>query len=327
MKAIVIDAGQPSRPLVLREVPDPAVGRNDLLIAVRAAALNRADLRRAASHFAASEQNSVAAIAGLEFAGEVIAVGADVHDFAIGARVMAMAGNAYAEKAVVDYRLAIPVPTALDWQQAAATPITFITAYDALTTAAELTAGESVFIQGASSGAGIAAVQIAHIRGARQVLGTAGDARKLARLRELGCDVPINYRTQNFVSVVREMTGSAGAEVIIDHVGGTAVQGNIDAAAIKGRIVCVGRVSGVEATINLDEFSRKRLHMIGVTFRTRTLDERIQVIRRFCADMLPQLENGSVHPVIDNVYPLADAGLAQERMRANLHFGKIILAI
>jgi NADPH:quinone reductase len=327
MKAIVIDESQSGRPLVLREVPDPVVGRSDLLVAVRAAALNRADLRRSASHFAASEQHSVAAIAGLELAGEVIAMGADARGFAVGDRVMAMAGNAYAEKALVDYRLAIPVPATFDWQQAAATPITFVTAYDALMSAAELKPGESILVQGASSGAGIAAVQIAHIKGARQVFGTAGDAAKLTRLHELGCDVPINYRTQDFVAIVREKTGSAGADIIIDHVGGTAAQGNIDAAAIKGRIICVGRVAGVEATINLDEFSRKRLRLIGVTFRTRTLDERMQVIRRFCAEMLPELEIGSVRPIIDSVYPLADADAAQERMRANLHFGKIILKI
>ena len=157
------------------------------------------------------------------------------------------------------------------------------------------------------------------------VLGTAGDTTKLGRLRELGCDVPINYRTQKFVDVVCEKTNSAGAEIIIDHVGGTTAQGNIDVAAIKGRIVCVGRVSGVEATINLDEFARKRLRMIGVTFRTRTLDERIQVIRGFCNDILPLLESKSVLPVIDSIYPLPDAALAQERVRANLHFGKIIL--
>jgi NADPH2:quinone reductase len=327
MKAIVIDESRSDRPLVLREVPDPSAGPNDLLVAVRAAALNRADLRRAASHFAASEQRSAAAIAGLELAGEVISTGPNVRGFAIGDRVMAMAGNAYAEKALVDYRLAIPVPTAFNWKQAAATPVTFVTAYDALANAAELQPNEAVFVQGASSGAGIAAVQIGHTLGARPILGTAGDAAKLAKLKELSCDVPINYKTQNFVEIVREETKGSGAQVVIDHVGGATAQGNIDSAAIKGRIVCVGRVSGVEATINLDEFSRKRLHMIGVTFRTRTLGERVQVIRRFCTDMLPKLENGSVRPVIDSVFPLAQAASAQERMRENLHFGKIILEI
>lgn len=327
MKAIVIDTSEPGRPLAFREVPDPIAGPNDLLVVVRAAALNRADLRRAASHFAASEQRSRAAIAGLELAGEVVAKGVEVQGFAVGDRVMAMAGNAYAERATVDYRLAIPVPTTFTWHQAAATPITFVTAYDALVNAAALKQGETVFVQGASTGAGIAAVQIARARGARLVLGTAGDTTKLARLRELGCDVPINYRTQKFVDVVCENTNSAGAEIVIDHVGGTTAQGNIDAAAIKGRIVCVGRVSGAEATINLDEFARKRLRMIGVTFRTRALDERIQIIRGFCNDMLPLLENKSVQPVIDSIYPLPDAALAQERMRANLHFGKIILEL
>jgi putative PIG3 family NAD(P)H quinone oxidoreductase len=324
MKAVVIDESTQDRALVYRDVPDPVPAATDLLVVVKAAALNRADLRRAASHFAGSEQQRALPIAGLELAGEVLAVGDDVRGFAPGDRVMAMAGGAYAERALIDYRLAIPVPKSFDWQQAAATPITFVTAFDALVNAAELTKGESVLVQGASTGAGIAAVQIARLKGASRVFGTAS-AGKLDRLRELGCDVPIDYRAQDFVEVVQRETDSRGADIVIDHVGSDAVRRNIDAAAIKARIVCVGRVAGVESTLNIDELARKRIHLIGVTFRTRTMDERIKVIRDFSAELLPELERGRVRPVIDSVYPLSEAAAAQEHMRANRHFGKIVL--
>jgi len=327
MKAIVIDEALADRPLRYQDVPEPVCGKSDLLIAVKAAALNRADLRRAATHFAASDKKNSLPIAGVELAGEVAALGADVTGFAVGDRVMAMAGGAYAEQAVIDYRLAIRVPPAMSWEEAAATPITFVTAHDALMNAASFKAGESVFVQGASSGAGIASVQIARLKGAAHVFGTAGSPDKLERLRALGCDVPINYRSEDFVAVIRERTQSRGADVVIDLVGSHTAQGNVDAAAIRGRIVCVGRVAGLDATMNLDEFSRKRIHMIGVTFRTRSMEERIAAVRAFCDDVLPALAQGTIRPVIDSVHPLREAAAAQERMRANQHFGKIVLKV
>ncbi len=327
MKAIIIDQAAPDRALRYEDVPDPGYGQSDLLIRVKAAALNRADLRRAATHFAASDKVGGHPIAGVELAGEVAAVGGDVAGFRPGDRVMAMAGGAYAEYAVIDHRLAMRAPATMSWEQAAATPVTFVTAHDALASCAELKAGEIVFVQGASSGAGIASVQMARLMGARHVLGTAGTPDKLERLRALGCDMPINYRTGDFVAVVGERTQSRGADVIIDLVGSHTAQGNIDACAIAGRIVCVGRVAGLDATINLDEFSRKRIRMIGTTFRTRSLEERIRAVRKFCDEALPALEQGTIRPVVDSVFPLRDAAAAQERMRANEHFGKIVLGI
>lgn len=324
MKAVVIDDTVTDRPLVYREVPEPPFGDMDLLIAVRAAGVNRADLRRAAGHFAASEKRPLS-IAGLELAGEVIAVGKSVSNFASGDRVMAMAGSAYAEQAVVDARLAIPVPRSFDWHQAAATPISFITAYDALTAAADFKKNESVLVQGASSGAGIATVQVARWLGAREIFGTAGSRDKLDRLVKLGCTVPIDYKTDNIVSVILQKTDMEGVDVVIDVVGAHMAQVNIDAAATGGRIVCLGRVAGSQSTVNLDEFSRKRLRMIGVTFRTRSLEERIAVIETFRNKVLPALDDGSLRPVVDSVLPLTEAARAQEYMRDNRHFGKIVL--
>jgi len=325
MRAVIIDESAAGRPLVYCEdVPEPTPGPADLLIAVRAAALNRADLRRAATHFSSSEHAKGIAIAGLELAGEVVATGSEVKGFSRGNRVMAMSGGAYAERAIVDHRLAIPVPASFDWKQAAATPITFVTAYDALLTAAQFKAGESVLIQGASTAVGIAAIQIARWKGAIRIFGTASGP-KLERIRDLGCTIPIDYKTENVADIVMKHTDKHGVEVVLDNVGDKAVQANIDATAIRARIVCVGRVAGVEATINVDEFSRKRIHMVGVTFRTRSMDERIAVIRGFCADVLPEFERGGIGPVIDSCYALKEADRAQEHMRSNRHFGKIVL--
>ena len=327
MKAVVIEPRADGAVLVLQEVEEPSPGPAVIKVAVRAAGVNRADLRRSIVHFAASEPSRRAAIAGLEMAGEVVAVGVDVTDIRVGERVMAMTGSAFAEYACVDARLAVRVPATLGWTEAAAIPVSFIAAHDALCNAADARSGEFIFVSGASSGAGIAAVQIARYLGARRVLGTAGNPDKLNRLRALGCDVPINYRSQQVASVVHEHTEGRGADVVIDIAGAAAAEINIDAAAIGARIVCLGRVGGARATFDLDEFARKRLRMIGVTFRTRSLAERIEAVTRFRNELLPAIASGMVKPVIDRVFPLDAAGQAQDYMRSDMHFGKIVLAL
>ena len=150
---------------------------------------------------------------------------------------------------------------------------------------------------------------------------------KLKGIRALGCDVPIDYHSQNFVAVIRETTGGRGADIVIDLVGSHTAQGNVDASAIAGRIVCVGRVAGLEATINLDEFSRKRIRMIGVTFRTRSMEERIAAVHKFRDGVYRRWSKGNIRPMIDSVFPLSEAAVAQERMRENQHFGKIVLKV
>jgi NADPH2:quinone reductase len=327
MRAIVIDESSPERALRWEEVPEPQLGRADLLVAVKATGLNRADLRRAATHFAATDGRKTAAIAGLELAGEVIAVGSEASGFKIGDRVMAMAGSAFAEQAAIDHRFAIRVPASMSWENAAATPISFITAHNALVTAGRFAKGETVLVQGASSGAGIATVQIARFLGASTVFGTAGSPDKLRRLRELGCEVAINYRSEDTAAIVRERTDALGAHVVVDYAGGNTLQKSIDSAAVRGRIVCAGRVAGTEATFNIDEFSRKQLQMTGVTNRTRTLPERIEVVRAFKTDLLTAIESGKLVPVVDSVYPLQHAEKAYQHMNGNTHFGKIVLTL
>lgn len=323
MRAIVIEGNS----LRLREVPDPSLGPADLLVRVRATSVNRADLRRAAVHFKQSE-TAAAAIAGLEMAGEVIGKGADVSSFAIGDRVMAMTGGGYAEMVAIDHRLALPVPAKFTWARAAATPTVYVTAHDALVSQGGVTAGTQLLVQGASTGTGIAAVQIAHAWKADRVFGTAGTDDKVARLRAFGCDTPINYRTSDVAKLVLEATQERGVDLVLDLVGRSAVAANIAAVAIKGRIICVGRVGGTTDEINLDEFARKRVTMTGTTFRTRTLDERTAVIRRFRNEMIPLFEDGTLTPVLDQrEFGFEEAEAAQAYMAENKHFGKIVLHV
>jgi NADPH:quinone reductase-like Zn-dependent oxidoreductase len=324
MKAIVIEGQSDARTLALRDVPEPAGGPKDLVVRVRAAGINRADLWRHASHYSHAVA-PVAPVAGLEFAGEVIATGADVVGFAVGDRVMAMSSGAYAEVAKVDYRIAMHVPAQLNWEEASATVVSFVTAHDALVTNGAFQAGEQVLVQGAASGAGIATVQIAKLLGASRIFGTSSSAAKLSRLGAMGLDGPINGKTESFPQVVRAATDGRGVDVIIDNVGRGTLGGHVDAAAIMGRIVSVGRLGGNVDEVNLDEFARKRLKLIGVTFRTRTITEHSQVVRAFVTALYPALADGRLKPVVDRSFPLAQADQAQDYMRGDAHFGKLVL--
>ena len=324
MKAMIVDQSTPERRLLWDTVPEPELGATDILIEVKAAGVNRADLRRAVAHFAATDSGR-ASVAGLEVAGVVLQVGGSTSGFAPGDRVMAMASNAFAERAAIDYRFALRVPAGLSWQEAASVPVSFITAHNALVTSGQFRTGETVLVQAASSGVGIATVQIAAFKGATTIFGTGGAPDKLSRLRELGCHVPINYRVEDTAEIVRRETASSGVDVTVDLAGGATLTHSIAAAAVHGRIVCAGRVAGTDVGFNIDEFSRKQLVMTGVTNRTRTMDERVEVVRAFAADLLPALEAGALKPVIDRTFDLRDAEVAFTYMNSNQHFGKIVL--
>jgi NADPH2:quinone reductase len=326
MRAAVIEPGEDGPRLVVRDVAEPAPGARDVMVRVCSAGLNRADLRRAASHFARSEGVVGPAIGGLELAGEVVALGADVHDVAIGDRVMAMSGGAWAELAAFDHRLSVGVPSNFSWHQAAATPISFITAHDALSRAAGFRPGETVLIQGATSSAGLAATQLAVAMGAKKVFATSTSPRKLATLTALGA-IGIDATAHDVARQVQDETDGAGADVVLDIVGEGVVQQNIDAAAVQGRIVCLGRLAGTAGQFNLDEFSRKRIVMIGVTFRTRTSEERFQVVRRFTDEILPLLAAGSVVPMVDRSFALPEVEEAEAYMKTSTGIGKILIDV
>ena len=324
MRAMVIEPGVEGPRLVARDVPEPRPGPGELLVAVRAIGLNRADLLLRAGHYERLSTRPPAPIAGLEAAGEVIGLGPDVSGFAVGDRVMGMPSGAYAQRALLHHRLALPVPAHLSWEAAAAIPVALLTAHDALATAGRLRPGDAVLVQGASSGVGIVAVQAARLLGASRVFGTTTAATKHARLGTLGVDAVFDARG-DFATGVLEATGGAGVDVIVDLVGASAAEGHLRCAAIGARWVQVGRVGGAVAPLDFNELSRKRLSLVGVTFRTRDLDAFAQVVSAAWRDLGAAIADGRLVVPVDGVWPMDEVGQAHARMRRNEQFGKLVL--
>jgi NADPH2:quinone reductase len=327
MKAMVIIRGKEGGKLEWRDVPEPVPRPGELLMRVRATALNRADLYQLRGTYDPTQKPAEGVIAGLEAVGEVAEVGKDVSGFKIGERIMSLCPGGFAEFTAVDHRLAMPVPARLSWEEAATIPVAYLTEHNALTTNACLQPGESVVVNAASSGVGVAAIQIAKLFGANPVMGIAGTPAKLTALRSLGMDHGINYRTEEFADAVLAATGGVGADVIIDHVGGSFLQQNLRCMAVKGRLVSVGRLGQPRGELDLELMARKRLRLIGVTFRTRTLEEKIAIVQGVITDLLPPLSDGLLRPVIDRIFTLEEASEAQAYMESNVQFGKIVLRV
>jgi NADPH2:quinone reductase len=331
MKAMVIvpQAAGEGGTLEWREVPDPQLQSGQLLIRVKASAVNRADLYQRMGSYPTAVAGSANAltIGGIECAGEVAGLGAGVRGFTAGDRVMSMCFGGYAEYVVIDHRIAVHVPERLSWQEAAAIPVSYMTEDDAIVTNARLQPGESVLINAASSGVGVAAVQIAKLFGAKPIIGVSGDSSKLERLKAFGLDHGVNYRAENFADSVLTLTGGTGVDIVIDHVGASQFQDNVRCMALRGRLVSVGRLGGNNAEINLDFLALRRLQLIGVTFRTRTMEERAEIARRFTVDVLPALADGRLRPVLDRDFPLREALAAQEYLASNAQLGKVTLTV
>jgi NADPH:quinone reductase-like Zn-dependent oxidoreductase len=298
-------------------------------VRVKATALNRADLyqRQGTYPKQAKGDDGLATIAGLEAAGEVVGVEGNIAGFAIGERVMALCMGSYAEFITIDHRLAVHVPDRLSWEEAAAVPVSYMTEHDALITNAGLKAGESVLVHAAASGVGVAAIQIAKLFGAKPVIGTGRVTAKFELLNRQGMDLGINYQNTGFADAVLAATNGLGVNIIIDHIGGPHLNENLRCLALRGRLISVGRLGGIIGELNLDLMALKRLHLIGVTFRTRSLKERIAIAQRFSADLLPALADGRLRPFINRVFPLDQALEAQTYMTTNAQTGKIILTV
>lgn len=326
MKAIVIEKTDGGGSLVYRDVPDPLAGPDDLLVAVRACALNRADVLQRMGGYPQPGVKPEFEIPGLEYAGEVVEAGSRVEGFAVGDRVMGLvAGGGYAEMVSVPQRLAVKVPDSLSWQEAGATPEVFITAHDALLQCG-LQAGERVLIHAVGSGVGMAGIQIAKMMGASQVFGTAGSAGKLEQAAALGLDVGVNYREQDFAEVVQEATARAGVDVVLDVIGADYWEQNLRALARQGRMVEVGLMSGAELQgASLGPLLMKRLQVRGTTLRARPLEQKAAATRAFEKSVLPHIASGRIKVVVDSVYPLREAAAAQAHMEENANFGKIVL--
>jgi NADPH2:quinone reductase len=311
----------------VRETAEPKPGPAQVLVRVRAAGLNRADLGVAAGH-AHGSQGGPGTIIGLELAGEVVECGAEVPPSIVpGMRVMAKASGTYAEYAVADWGVVSPLPQAnMSWEVAATLPVALSTMHDAVVTNGALKPGQSILIQGASSGVGLMGMQIAKLMGAAQVFGTSTHAGRRARLREFGCDHAIDTADAAWPDQVLAATGGRGVDVIVDQVSASVANGNLKCCAILGRIVNVGRLGGQKGEFDYDLHAARRISYIGVTFRTRSVEEVREINRRMVADLWPAVEAGKLSLPIDKVFPLADAVAALEHMKANQHFGKIVLA-
>lgn len=327
MKAIVIPEYGGPEILALRDVPDPVAGPEDLVVRVRATALNRADLLQRRGFYPQPGPKPEFEIPGLEFAGEVASTGSRVTGFEEGDRVMGLlAGGGYAEKILVHHRLVSKIPDSLTFAQAAAVPEAFITAHDALSQCA-MVCGERVLVHAAGSGVGTAAIQIAGVMGAGMILGTAGSADKLAAARELGLGVAIDYKNEDFADRVLEATADRGVDVVIDFIGASYLQANIRALAEKGRMVIVGLMGGPSGDMPLGALLQKRLTIRGTLLRSRSLEEKAAATRAFEKSVLPHLACGRIRPVVDSVLGLAKAAEAHRLMEANANFGKIVLEV
>ena len=308
----------------LREVPAPVPGRNHVLVRVHACGLNRADLGVAAGHMHGSV-GGAGTIVGMEFAGEVVEVGAEASAVKPGDRVMCSGAGAFAEYAVADWGRATPIPASMRFEQAATLPVAPQTMHNALVTAGRLVAGESVLIQGASSGVGLMALQIAKHMGAALVIGSSTNAMRREKLKQFGVDLAIDATDPAWPDAVLAATEGKGVHLIIDQVSASVANANMKAARVLGRIVNVGRLGGAKGEFDYDLHALKRIDYIGVTFRTRSIEEVREINRRMRADLWGAIEAGTLRLPIDRSFPLAEAAAALAHMRANAHFGKIVL--
>ncbi len=323
MKAIVVQSDRPGRPLAWTEVPDPEYAADEVLVDVQATALNRADLMQRAGNYPAPPGAST--YMGLEMAGTVAAVGSDVSDWRPGDRVYALlTGGGYAERVNVPAAMLWPMPDEWAFTYAGAIPEVFLTAYLNLFLEAGLQAGDTVLMHGGASGVGTAGIQMARYAGCR-VLVTAGTEEKTARCRELGADLAVNYKAQDFVEEIRDFTDGAGVDVIMDMVGAAYLERNLSLLKVYGRLVIIALLGGAAAEINLGRLMRPRLRLIGSVLRPRSVAEKVEIMRNFQAQFGPHLRDGRIRPIIDSIYPIEEADAAQARMAANLNIGKIVL--
>ena len=309
----------------VRDVEKPTPAPNQVLVRVRAAGLNRADLIMASGHMHGST-GGPGTVLGLEFAGEVEAVGSEVTSAKPGDRVMCSGSGGYAEYAVADWGRVSSIPANnMGYEQAATLPVALQTMHNALVTAGRLKAGEAVMIQGASSGVGLMGLQIAKLKGARFVIGTSTNAARRERLKEFGADLAIDTTQPAWSEKVLAATEGKGVDLIVDQVSASVANENMKATAVLGRIVNVGRLGGFKGEFDFDLHALKRIDYIGVTFRTRSVEEVREIVRRMRADLWGDIESGRLKLPIDKTFPLDQAAAALAHMRANNHFGKIVL--
>ena len=323
---LCIEISSPGGPeaLVPAERPDPVHGPGEMLIRVAAAGVNRPDILQRKGHY--PPPPGASDVPGLEVAGTVEALGANVRGWRVGDRVCALlSGGGYATKCAAPAPQCLPVPASMDFAQAAALPETFFTVWTNVFERGRLQPGESLLVHGGTSGIGTTAIQLAVARGAR-VFATAGSDEKCRACEQLGATRGINYRTEDFAAVVKEHTGGRGVDLVLDHIGASYFERNVKSLAVDGRLVQIGLMGGgTSATLDLNQVLRRWLTVTGSTLRNRTVEQKGEIADALRREVWPLLESGAVKPVVYRTFPLIEAAEAHRLMESSEHIGKIVL--
>jgi len=322
MRAYVYGPNGPA----ITEVARPEAKGTQVLVKVKACGLNRADLGMTKGHTHGAA-GGVGTVLGMEWAGEVAALGPDARGVKVGDRIMGSGGAAFAEYTLADHGRLFRSPSNMNFEEAATLPVALTTMHNAIVTNGALKAGQSVLIQGASSGVGLMAMQIAKLKGASLVIGSSTDAMRRSRLKEFGADLAVDSSDPGWVEQVLKATNGEGVDLIVDQVSGKVASQNLAATRIKGRIVNVGRLGGTRAEFNFDLHAARRITYVGVTFRTRTIEEIREIFDEVKKDIWAAVESRRLQLPIDRVFSFDDIGRAFEHMEANKHLGKIVVTL
>ncbi|MFE9875573.1 NAD(P)H-quinone oxidoreductase [Streptomyces sp. NPDC005784] len=323
MYAITIPEPGGPEALVWAEVPDPVPAEGEVLVEVVASAVNRADLLQRQGLY--NPPPGASPYPGLECSGRIAAVGTGVLDWTVGDEVCALlSGGGYAQKVAVPAGQLLPVPAGLDVQQAAALPEVTCTVWSNVFMVAHLRPGETLLVHGGSSGIGTMAIQLAKAVGAKVAV-TAGTKEKLDFCAELGADILINYREQDFVEEIKRATGGAGADVILDNMGAKYLDPNVRALAVNGRLAIIGMQGGIKAELNIAALLNKRAAVSATSLRARPLSEKAAIVAAVREHVWPLIDSGHVRPVIDRELPMSDAAGAHRVLEESSHIGKVLL--
>jgi NADPH2:quinone reductase len=322
MKAYVYGANGAA----ITDVAKPVPKGTQVLVRVRACGLNRADLGMTKGHVHGGA-GGVGTVLGMEWAGEVIEIGPDAKGVKVGDRIMGSGGAAFAEYTLADHGRLFRTPSNMNFEESATLPVALTTMHNAVVTNGALQAGQSVLIQGASSGVGLMAMQIAKLKGASFVVGSSTEEMRRGRLKDYGADLAIDSTDPGWVDQVLKATNGEGVDLIVDQVSGKVANQNLAATKVKGRIVNVGRLGGTRAEFNFDLHAARRINYIGVTFRTRTIEEIREIFEEVRKDIWGSVEARRLQLPIDRVFAFDDIGKAFEHMEANKHLGKIVVTL
>lgn len=329
MHAIVIEEPGPAEVLAWREVDEPRPRPGEALVEVAATAVNRADVNQREGNY--PPPAGAPTYPGLECSGRILGFGpgtttaTPTRNWQVDDDVCALlSGGGYAERVCVPVGQLLPVPKGVDVTTAAALPEAACTVWSNLVMVAGLTAGDTLLVHGGASGIGTFAIQLARARGAR-VLTTAGSAEKLARCRELGADVAINHREEDFADRVRQETDGEGVDIVLDFLGGTYLERNVRSLAVNGRLVVIGLMGGRTAELDLGRMLVKRLSVHATTLRSRPVTEKAEIVARVAEHVWPLVESGAIRPIVERRMRLPEAAEAHRLLESSTHVGKIIL--